>query len=109
LKKISISPDNHLVKILPLTINEKTVGTLKLCFDLKSLNDTSIENDIKSLKKNGILSEILNPKDDKEFYYSEFFKPTNSIRPISSLSLQTNKSKEELTSDYLMGKLLFFF
>lgn len=104
MKKIVLSPDNHLVKTLPLTINEKTVGTLKLCFDLKTFDDTSFDNDIKSLKKNGILSEVLNPEDDKEFYHLEFFKPKKSIRPISSLSLQTNRSKEELTSDYLMGK-----
>lgn len=109
MKNISISPVNQLVKTLPLINNEKTVGTLKLCFDLQTFNDTSFDNEIKCLKKNGILSEVLNPTNDKEFYYSDLFKPTKSVRPVSSLSLKTNRSKEELTSDYLMGKLSFFF
>lgn len=109
MKNISISPVNQLVKTLPLINNEKTVGTLKLCFDLQTFNDTSFDNEIKCLKKNGILSEVLNPANDKEFYYSDLFKPTKSVRPVSSLSLRTNRSKEELTSDYLMGKLSFFF
>lgn len=107
MKNISISPNNQLVKMLPLMKNEKIVGTLKLCFDLQTFNDTSFDNDIKSLKNNGILSEVLNLANDKEMYYSELFKPTKCVRPVSSLSKDTNKSKEELTSDYLMGKLIF--
>jgi len=90
--------------------NEKIVGTLKLCFNIQTFNDTSFDNDIKFLKQFGIQDEVLKTSNDKEFYYSEIFKHRKNVkeRPISSSPLRTNKSKEELTSDYLMGKILVF-
>lgn len=103
-----IAQDNQLVKTLPLINNEKTVGTLKLNFNLKTFNDTSFDNDIKLLTQFGIKNEVLNNINDKRFYYSEVLKSKNA-RPIpSSLSSRINKSKEELASDYLMGKFFFF-
>ncbi|VVC24581.1 Hypothetical protein CINCED_3A007405 [Cinara cedri] len=85
---LMLAQDNQLVKTLPLINNEKTVGILKLCFNLKTFNDTSFDNDIKLLTQFGIKNEVLN----------------NIKPPVSSLSSKTNRSKEELASDYLMGK-----
>jgi len=108
MKNVSIEQDNQLIKALPLMNNEKIVGTLKLCFNVQTFNDTSFDHDIKILKQFGIQDKT---KNNEEFYYSEIFKHRKNIRvrPISSSSLRSNKSKEELTSDYLMGKILFIF
>lgn len=105
---ILIDQDNQLIKTLPLMNNEKIVGTLKLCFNVQTFNDTSFDNDIKMLKQFGIQDEVLKTSNDTDFYYSEILKHSKNVkvRPISSLSLKSNKSKEELTSDYLMGKKL---
>lgn len=104
-----VAQNTQLVKTLPLMHNKEIVGNIKLFFNIKIFNDTSFDNDIKSLKQFGIKNEILNNLYDKEPYNFDVFKPKINVRPISSLSHRTNKSKEELTSDYLMGKLLFFF
>ncbi|XP_060842895.1 uncharacterized protein LOC132923094 isoform X1 [Rhopalosiphum padi] len=103
MKNVSIEQDNQLIKALPLMNNEKIVGTLKLCFNVQTFNDTSFDHDIKILKQFGIQDKT---KNNEEFYYSEIFKHRKNVRvrPISSSSLRSNKSKEELTSDYLMGK-----
>ncbi|XP_060868805.1 uncharacterized protein LOC132943741 isoform X1 [Metopolophium dirhodum] len=103
---LSIDHDNQLIKTIPLMNNEKIVGTLKLCFNVQTFNDTSFDNDIKMLKQFGIQDEVSKTSNDKEFYYSEILKHSKNVkvRPISSSSLRSNKSKEELTSDYLMGK-----
>jgi len=108
---LSIDHDNQLIKTIPLMNNEKIVGTLKLCFNVQTFNDTSFDNDIKMLKQFGIQDEVSKTSNDKEFYYSEILKHNKNlkVRPISSSSLRSNKSKEELTSDYLMGKILLFF
>jgi len=108
---LSIDHDNQLIKTIPLMNNEKIVGTLKLCFNVQTFNDTSFDNDIKMLKQFGIQDEVSKTSNDKEFYYSEMLKHNKNlkVRPISSSSLRSNKSKEELTSDYLMGKILLFF
>lgn len=110
---LTVTQDNPLVTKLPLMNNEETVGTLQLCFNLQTFNDTSFDNDIKFLKQFGIQNKILNNTNIKEIYESETFKPRKYVRPVSSSSIKTiNKSKEELTSDYLMGKFfcfLFFF
>jgi len=99
------------MKTLPLTNNEEIVGTIQLCFKLQIFNDTSFDNDIKSLKQFGLQNEVLNNLNDKERHYCEIFKHKKDVRSYSassSSSCKTNKSKEELTSDYLMGKLLSF-
>jgi len=108
---VSIDQDNQQIKTLPLMNNGKIVGTLKLCFNVQTFNDTSFDNDIKMLKQFGIQDEVSKNSNDKEFYYSEILKHSKNVkvRPISSSSLRSNKSKEELTSDYLMGKILLFF
>lgn len=103
-----ITQDNQLVKTLPLINNEKTVGNLKLYFNLKTFNDTSFDNDIKLLTQFGIKNEVLNNTNDKELYYSELYRPKNGTPPVSSSSSKTNRSKEELATDYLMGKLFIF-
>lgn len=111
MKNVSIDQDNQLIKTLPLINNEKIVGTLKICFNVQTFNDTSFDNDINILKQFGIQDEVLKTKNDNESYYSEIFKHRKNVRarPISFSSLRSNKSKEELTSDYLMGKILFIF
>jgi len=111
MKNVLIDHENQLIKTLPLINNEKIIGTLKICFNVQTFNDTSFDNDINILKQFGINDEVLKTKNDKETYYPEIFKHKKSVRatPISSSSLRSNKSKEELTSDYLMGKILFIF
>ncbi|XP_025208362.1 uncharacterized protein LOC112603813 [Melanaphis sacchari] len=106
MKNLLIDQNNQLIKTLPLINNEEIVGTLKLCFNVQTFNDTSFDNDIKFLKQFGIQDEVLKTKNDEEFYYPEIFEHRKNVRvkPTSSLSLRSNKSKEELTSDYLMGK-----
>ncbi|CAH1711836.1 unnamed protein product [Aphis gossypii] len=106
MKNLLIDHENQLIKALPLINNEKIVGTLKICFNVQTFNDTSFDNDINILKQFGICDEVLKTKNYKESYYPEIFKHRKSVRatPISSSSLRSNKSKEELTSDYLMGK-----
>jgi len=106
-----IYQDNQLIKTLPLMKNEQIVGTLKLCFNVQTFDDTSFDNDIKMLRQFGIQDEVLKTSNDTEFYYSEILKNSKNVksRPVSSSSLRSNKSKEELTSDYLMGKILFLF
>lgn len=106
---LMITQNNPLTTTLPLINNEETVGTLQLCFNLQTFNDTSFDNDIQFLKKFGIQNTILNSTNIKELYDSEIFKPRKDVRPVSSSSVKTiNRSKEELTSDYLMGKLLIY-
>lgn len=102
-----VAQNTQSIKSLPLMHNEEIVGKIKLSFSIKIFNDTSFDNDIKSLKQFGIQNEVLNNLYDKETYNFEIFKPKINARTTSSLSYRTNKSKEELTSDYLMGKLLF--
>lgn len=101
--------DYQLIKTLPLVNNGETVGTLQLCFNLQTFNDTSFDNDIKSLKQFGIQNQILNILNDKEFYDSKLLQSRNNAKSLSFSSLKTNRSKEELTSDYLMGGLLVFY
>lgn len=101
-----VAENNQLVKILPLMNNEGIVGNIKLSFNIQTFNDTSFDNDIKSLKQFGIQNEVLNNLYDKQLYNTEVCKTKLNLRPISSLSFRTNRSKEELTSDYLMGKPL---
>lgn len=103
-----VAQNTQLVKSLPLKHNEEIVGKIKLSFSIKIFNDTSFDTDIKCLKQFGIQNEVLNNLYDKDTYNFEIFKSKTNVRPISSLSYRTNKSKEELASDYLMGKLLFF-
>jgi len=88
--------------------NEQIVGTLKLSFNVQTFDDTSFDNDIKMLRQFGIQDEVLKTSNDTEFYYFEILKNSKNVklRPISTSSLRSNKSKEELTSDYLMGKIL---
>lgn len=106
---LMVTQDNPLVTKLTLINNGETVGTLQLCFNLQTFDDTSFDYDIKFLKKFGIQNKIFNNSNNKEFYDSELFKPRKYVRPVSSSSIKTtNRSKEELTSDYLMGKLLVF-
>lgn len=106
-----INQDNQLIKTLPLMNNEQIVGTLKLCFNVQTFDDTSFDNDIKMLRQFGIQDEVLQTSNDPEFYYSEILKNIKNVklRPVSTSSLRSNKSKEELTSDYLMGKILLLF
>jgi len=101
--------DYQLIKTLPLVNKGETVGTLQLCFNLQTFNDTSFDNDIKSLKQFGIENRILDVLNNKEFYDSKLLQSRNNSKPVSFSSLRTNRSKEELTSDYLMGGLLIFF
>lgn len=103
-----IDQDNQLIKTLPLMNNEQIVGTLKLSFNVQTFDDTSFDNDIKMLRQFGIQDEVLKTSNDTEFYYFEILKNSKNVklRPISTSSLRSNKSKEELTSDYLMGKIL---
>jgi len=105
---LSIDQGNQLIKTLPLMNNEKIVGTLKLCINVQTFNDTSFDNDIKMLKEFGIQDNISKTSNDQEFCYSDVLKHSKNgkVRPISSSSLRSNKSKEELTSDYLMGNTL---
>lgn len=101
--------DNELIKTLLLKNNKKIVGTLKLSFNVQTFNDTSFDNDIQFLKQFGIQNEVLKTSNNDEFYYSEILKSRKNVRPISSSSLRTNRSKEELTNDYLMGKIKIHF
>lgn len=103
-----ITQDNPLVKTLPLINNEKIVGNLQLSFNLQTFSDTSFDDDIKSLTQFGIQNEVLNTLNNRAFYDSEIFKSKKNIRPITALSSKTNRSKEELACDYLMGKLLVY-
>lgn len=98
-----VTENNKLVKTLPLINNEEIVGTLQLCFNLQMFDDTSFDNDIVSFKQFGIKKEVLNSLFDKAFYSSETSKPSKDTRPVSSSSFKTSRSKEELTTDYLMG------
>lgn len=80
---------------------------MKICFNLLTFNDTSFDEDINYIKKYGIQNEVLNILSDSEFNYSE--KPNNQKYelPIKSLSSRTNRSKENLTNNYLLGEFLF--
>lgn len=98
---LMLAQNNRIVKTLQLINNEGTVGTLQIFFNLQTFDDTSFDNDIKSIKTFGIQNKVLNSFNDKEFYESETHK---SKKRISSSSSRTNKSKEELTNDYLMGE-----
>jgi len=97
-----IAQDYQLTKALPFINNGETIGTLQLCFNLETFNDTSFDNDINSLKQFGIQNKISNVLNDKEFYSSKLHKSSNNARPINYSPMKT-RSKEELTSDYLMG------
>lgn len=106
---LKISQDNPLVKTLPLIDNKETIGSIQLCFNLKTFNDTSFDDDIKFLKEFGINKNNSSTADDKLLFYNpEIFKPRKYGRPVSCPLLKTtNRSKEDLTSDYLMGKFCF--
>lgn len=104
-----VAQNNQLVKTLPLLNNKETVGTLKLYFNFQTFNDNSFDNVIKSLKQFGIQNKMLDLFDDKDLYDSELLKTKNNLRSTSSISVKTNRSKEELTTDYLMGKLFIYF
>lgn len=104
-----IAQNNRLVKTVPLINNEEIMGTLQLCFNLQTFDDTSFDNDINSLKQYGIKNEICSALNNKEFYCSEIFKQKQNVSPTKSLSLKTCKSNEELTNDYLMGKCYCLF
>lgn len=100
-----VTQDNQMVKTISLINNEEKVGIIQLYFNLQIFNDVSFDNDIKALKQFGIKNDNLNTLNNKELYYSEILNQKQNVRPINSLSLKTNKSKEELTNNYLMGKL----
>lgn len=99
-----VARDYQLIKTLPLENNGQMVGTLQLCFNLQIFSDTSFDNDIRSLKQFGIQNRTLNNNDVCDF---KSLKSKSVERPIHFSSLRNiNRSKEELTSDYLMGELL---
>lgn len=98
-----VTANNKLVKTLPLVNSEEIIGTLQLCFNLQMFDDTSFDNDIISFKQFGIQNEVLNSLFNKKLYCSETSKSSNDTRPVSSSSFKTSRSKEELTTDYLMG------
>lgn len=104
MKNIMITQDNPLVKTLPLICNEEIVGNLQLSFNLQTFSDTTFDDDIKSLTQFGIQNEVLNSLNNREYYDYEIFKSKKNIRPNSTLSSKTNRSKDELACDYLMGK-----
>lgn len=103
-----VAQENQLIKTLPLLNNERRVGSLKIYFNFQTFNDNSFDNVIKSLKQFGIQNKMLDILNDKDLYDSEILKNKNNLRSTSSSSVKTNKSKEELTTDYLMGKLFFY-
>lgn len=80
---------------------------MKICFNLLTFNDTSFDEDINYIKKYGIQNEVLNILSDSEFNYSEMPNNQKYEPPIKSLSSRTNRSKENLTNNYLLGEFLF--
>lgn len=103
-----VTQNNQLVKTISLINNEEIVGTLQLYFNLQMFNDTSFDNDINSLKQFGIKYDIFNALNNKGFHYSEMLNQKQNVSTTKSLSLKNNKSNEELTNDYLMGKCYCF-